>query len=274
MKIVIVDDSKSIREMLRVICTDAGHEVAAEFADGIGLIDYVTQHQPDVVCLDFNLPGEDGLELLAKMDVAHNQVAVVMITGSDDPDLKGRAADLGANGFIHKPFEPMQVVSEFETVEMLRQITAQEAPPLAAPPPPQKTEGLAVVPRTAVIVDDSEAVRLLLKNILENIGIKVIGLAASGRSAIDVVKTTTPALICLDVDMPTMTGIEALPLISAASPRSQIVMITGNATRTIVQAAIAGGAKAYLLKPIRPAMVEELVQKLLKHKPQRQASSN
>lgn len=253
--------------MLRTICTEAGHEVAAEFADGKGLIDFVAENRPDVVCLDFNLPGDDGLKLLAQMDVAHNHVAVVMITASDDPDLKGRAADLGANGFIHKPFEPMQVISEFETVEMLRQISAQEAPSPEPLPSPPKTDGLAVIPRTAVIVDDSEAVRLLLKNILENIGIKVTGLAASGRSAIDVVKTTTPALICLDVDMPNMTGIEALPLISAASPRSQIVMITGNASRTIVQAAVAGGAKAYLLKPIRPAMVEELVQKLLKHKP-------
>jgi DNA-binding NarL/FixJ family response regulator len=64
--------------------------------------------------------------------------------------------------------------------------------------------------------------------------------------------------------MPGMTGIEALPLIMAASPQTKAIMITGNATRSIVEAAVAGGAKGYFLKPIRPAKVEEFVKKLFR----------
>jgi DNA-binding NarL/FixJ family response regulator len=60
-----------------------------------------------------------------------------------------------------------------------------------------------------------------------------------------------------------MTGIEALPEMRSASPQSKVVMITGNAGRAIVEAAVSGGAKGYFLKPIRPAKVEEFMKKLL-----------
>ena len=91
----------------------------------------------------------------------------------------------------------------------------------------------------------------------------MLGVATSGRDGVEVVRKTHPAMVCLDVDMPLMTGIEALPLIRAASPQSKVVMVTGNAGRDVVQAAIACGAKGYFLKPIRPAKVEEFMRKLM-----------
>ena len=268
MKIAIVDDNEAIRKVLRAICESQGHRVVAEFGSGDGLIDCIRAERPDVVCLDFELPGKDGLELLVEMDVAANQVDVVMITGSADPELKGHAADLGAVGFINKPFAEAQVIDELKQIEQTRAIAARAAatpevakPPAAAAPAPPTSD--RVVPRSAVVVDDSGSIRLLLKGILEGIGVKVIGFAANGQAGIDVVGKTHPALVCLDVDMPGMTGLEALPQILAASPRSKIVMVTGNAGRAIVEASVAGGAKGYFLKPIRPAKLEEFVRKLL-----------
>jgi DNA-binding NarL/FixJ family response regulator len=276
MKIVIVDDSKSIRDVLRALCESEGHEIVAEFADGTGMVDFVKQSHPDLVCLDFNLPGADGLELLAHMDAAANRVNVVMITGSDDPELRGHAADFGAMGFIHKPFEHAQIINELKEIDEARRIAARTAAmPVvetykSAEPEAPVTSAAAVagqivgvVPRSAVIVDDSGSVRLLLKGILEELGIKVIGVASSGSEGVKVVKATHPAIVCLDVDMPGMTGIEALPEVRSASPQSKVVMITGNAGRAIVEAAVSGGAKGYFLKPIRPAKVEEFMKKLL-----------
>lgn len=104
MKIVIVDDDKAMRAVLRSVYEGEGHGVVAEFGDGIGLLEHVMTNHPDVVCLD-NLPGANGLELLVEMDTTANHVDVIMITDSDDPELKGHAAALGAHGFIHKPFE-------------------------------------------------------------------------------------------------------------------------------------------------------------------------
>jgi DNA-binding NarL/FixJ family response regulator len=284
MKIVIVDDDKAMRALLRAICEGEGHEVVAEFGDGLVLLEYVTNHRPDLVCLDFELPGADGLELLVQLDVTANNVDVVMITGSSDPELKGHAADLGAAGFIQKPFEEAQVADELRALVQTRAIAARAAAtpemiaPAArpeaidtapaparplAPAPPASQTAIAVVPRSAVIVDDSGSIRLLLKGILEAIGVKVLGVSANAREGIELVKRSHPALVCLDVDMPGMTGLEALPQICAASPKTRVVMITGNAGRQIVEAAVAGGAKGYFLKPIRPAKVEEFIKKLL-----------
>lgn len=268
MKIVIVDDDMSIRNMLRALCESAGHEVIAEFSDGVGLLDCVSANRPDVVCLDFHLPGKDGLALLSLL--MHKcakafPLDVILITGSESPELKGQAADLGATGFIQKPFEPVQIIAELKAIEETRGIAAKvtEQPMEAVAEPPVAVQEIGIVPRTAVIVDDNSSVRLLLKGILESIGVKVIGSAANGKAGIAVVREKRPALVCLDVEMPGMSGIEALPEVCAASPQSKVVMVTGNASRPIVEAAASGGAKGYLLKPIRPAKVEEFVKKLL-----------
>ncbi len=280
MKIVIVDDDKSLRSLLSNLCISEGHQVVAEFGDGSGLIDFVSTQQPDVVCLDFNLPGANGLELLVEMDVVANAVDVIMISGSDEPELKGHAADLGATGFIRKPFEQAQIIAELKDIEATRRIAAQAAktPLLTAPttqPPtanaieeeksvlPPAELPTRVIPRTAVIVDDSGSVRLLLKGVLEACGIKVLGVATNGCDGVELARKIRPALLCLDVDMPGMSGIEALPLVREASPETKVVMITGNASRNIVQAAVAGGARGYFLKPIRPAKIEEFIRKLI-----------
>lgn len=281
MKIVIVDDDTVIRRVLCALCEGEGHEVIAEFSDGVGLLDFVSSHHPDVVCLDYELPGENGLDLLVQMDATENQIDVVMITGSGDPELKGHAADLGAKGFIQKPFEQAQVINELKEIVQTRAIAArakarpeicESAVPVASAPPtaravaplsPESQNTPGVIPRSAVIVDDSGSIRLLLKGILEEVGIKVIGVAANGRDGIEVVNRMHPALVCLDVDMPCMTGLEALPQVRAASPQTKVVMITGNASRLIVEAAVAGGARGYFLKPIRPVKVEEFLRKLL-----------
>ena len=263
MKIIIVDDDKTMRGVLRAVCESQGHEVLAEFGDGVGLLECVATHHPDVVCLDFNLPGKNGLELLVEMDVTANHVDVIMITGSDDPELKGHSADLGAHGFIRKPFEQGQIIAELQAIEETRRIAVRGAAEPVTPGTLVPEQAARVVPGTAVIVDDSGSIRLLLKGILESIGVKIIGIAANGCDGVEVVKKTFPALVCLDVDMPGMTGIEALPQMRAASPKTKVIMITGNASREIVQAAVAGGASGYFLKPIRPAKVEEFMKKLL-----------
>ena len=167
MKIVIVDDNESMRKVLRALCEGEGHEVIAEFGDGVGLLNYVAEQRPDVVCLDFELPGLNGLELLVQMDVAVNQVDVVMITASDDPELKGHAADLGAKGFIHKPFEQAQVIDELKEIAQTRAIAARaevtpEAVEPTPPPPaesmPQQTtrEPLCVMPQKWLPAGDAD----------------------------------------------------------------------------------------------------------------------
>ncbi|MCX7177291.1 MAG: response regulator, partial [Proteobacteria bacterium] len=110
MKILIVDDNLSLRKVLAAFFESHHHEIVAMLEDGYELLACAQQHRPDLVCLDYNLPGRDGLELLTELHAAAPEIDVVIITGSDDPELMGKAAGAGAAGFLHKPFSQPQIL--------------------------------------------------------------------------------------------------------------------------------------------------------------------
>jgi DNA-binding NarL/FixJ family response regulator len=64
--------------------------------------------------------------------------------------------------------------------------------------------------------------------------------------------------------MPEMGGLEALPLIRAASPKTAVVMVTGSADKTVVSVAASHGASGYIIKPLRPAHVVAYMDRLFK----------
>ncbi len=258
MKIVIVDDNVSMRKVLSALIEAQGHQVVDTLEDGSTLLACVKKHLPDLVCLDQNMPGQSGLELLTALQLASPDTHVVMITASSDPALEGKAADAGAFGFLHKPFSQTQILEELKHVETARLLVAKET---AKPATVAQTEAHAA--RTAVVVDDSSSMRMLLKGILEDLKVRVVATASNGAAGVEAAKKYQPAVVCLDVAMPVMSGLEALPLIREASPNSKVVMVTGNVGKTFIEEAIASGAKGYIIKPLRPAYVEAFIKKLL-----------
>lgn len=259
MKILIVDDNLSMRKVLSALFESQGHQVVAALEDGCRLADCIKDHSPDLVCLDYNLPGQNGLELLKAVHASTPDVSVVVMTGSDDQSLVGQAADAGASGFLHKPFSPPQILGELKHIEEIRGITDRMGDEKQSSTSPDSERSK----RTAVIADDSGSIRMLLKGLLLDAGLQVLQMVGNGQDGIDAAKKHRPALMFLDVEMPGMSGLEALPLILVASPKTKVVMVTGNASRTVLDASVAGGATGYILKPVRPAYVESMVMKML-----------
>lgn len=107
-------------------------------------------------------------------------------------------------------------------------------------------------PYKILLVDDSSTIRIILKKILSDVAfIQIIGEAENGMAAIDCAKELQPEIILLDVEMPEMDGITALPYIKSISPHSQIIMVS---TLTADNAAISMkamslGASDCLQKP-------------------------
>lgn len=116
---------------------------------------------------------------------------------------------------------------------------------------------------TVVIVDDNDTTRAMLRGILRQDGVEVIGEAKDGPGAIAMVRKLAPKLICLDVNMPNGSGLEALGEIKAAQPGIRVLMVTGSTDRSTVQAAIAGGASGYVVKPFNAAKVLAAVRQAL-----------
>ena len=86
---------------------------------------------------------------------------------------------------------------------------------------------MRLVGARAVVIDDSPVIRKLVVRVLRSEGADVVGEAKNGQRGISIVSDLQPDLVILDVDMPVMTGTEALPLIRAAAPRACIAIFTG-----------------------------------------------
>lgn len=100
-----------------------------------------------------------------------------------------------------------------------------------------------------MIADDADDVRYLLRRVVESHELyEVVGEARNGREAVDLVASHRPELILLDVSMPVMDGLEAIPLIRKASQDTKILMISGLHAEYIATAARELGANGYVEK--------------------------
>ena len=179
-----------------------------------------------------------------------------MITGSGSHNLEYAAAEAGAAGFIRKPFSQDLVVRGLRLVayaQKLLTVAARKRNPF---------EGKACRAR-AVIADDSKTIRQLLAAILAHAGIEVVGEACDGKQAVDLVSKYQPDIVCMDLEMPVMGGLEALKIIRNQNPATKVVMITSIASREATMQAVSAGAKGYILKPFHPDKVTQSISQIL-----------
>jgi Response regulator containing CheY-like receiver, AAA-type ATPase, and DNA-binding domains len=123
-----------------------------------------------------------------------------------------------------------------------------------------------MMPRNMVkilVVDDAAFMRIVLKDILKNLGYTNIIEASDGIMAIEQYKKFKPDLVTLDVNMPKMDGIQALKHIMSIDPKARVVMVTAVEQRFIVQEAIRTGAKDYIVKPFDRSMVATVIERVL-----------
>ena len=108
-------------------------------------------------------------------------------------------------------------------------------------------------PIRVVLADDTDDIRSLIRTLLEREGFEVVGEAGDGNEAIAITVETQPDLILLDLAMPALDGLEALPRIRAEAPRTKVVVLSGFQADQIGDEAREGGAHAYIEKGTSPA---------------------
>ena len=113
-----------------------------------------------------------------------------------------------------------------------------------------------------LIVDDAAFMRMMLKDIITDIGHEVIGEACNGFEAVELYKSLQPDVVTLDITMPEKDGITALSEIMAINPDAKCVMCSAMGQQSMVIQAIKAGAKDFIIKPFMPARIKEALDKL------------
>lgn len=102
--LLVVDDEKSIRQMLVLFFGRKGYEVT-EASSGEEALVKIKERKPDIVLLDMNMQGMNGLDTLREILKAHPTLGVVMATGEEDDEKVHQAMEIGAYGYVLKPFD-------------------------------------------------------------------------------------------------------------------------------------------------------------------------
>jgi CheY-like chemotaxis protein/anti-sigma regulatory factor (Ser/Thr protein kinase) len=181
--VLVIDDNPDARELMARALRKDGYRVLMA-ADGYEGLRMAIEHRPVAITLDVEMPGLDGWQTLASIK-AHPElmeIPVVMVTMVDD---RSRGYALGVDEYLLKP------VDRVALMHVLRGILNTERP------------------GPVLIVDDEAPNRDLLRRLLQREGLSVVE-AGDGAAALAALTSTTPALILLDITMPTMDGFEFL----------------------------------------------------------------
>lgn len=116
-KVLAVDDSRTMREMLRIALTEAGFDVSLA-EDGVHGLEVLAEVDPQVVITDINMPNMDGfgfIEHVRKSDT-HRATPILVLTTESAAELKERARNAGATGWIVKPFDKTKLIGAIKRV--------------------------------------------------------------------------------------------------------------------------------------------------------------
>ena len=119
MTVLTVDDSRTMREMLRLALADAGFRVV-QAEDGIHGLEVLQAEaqRPQVIVTDINMPRMDGFGFIEEVrgDQRYRGIPILVLTTESDAEKKNRARMAGATGWIVKPFNPVKLVDAIRRV--------------------------------------------------------------------------------------------------------------------------------------------------------------
>jgi DNA-binding response OmpR family regulator len=112
---------------------------------------------------------------------------------------------------------------------------------------------------SALVIDDSGEIRIIITRLLKNLGFETIDSADDGRSGVEKAKLMKPELVILDVMMPKLDGLKALQEIKKDSPNTVVVICSSLSDKEKVMQFRSAGADFYILKPFPREKFEEVI---------------
>ncbi len=136
MKILLVDDSRTIRNIQKNVLAQIGYTDVIEAADGVEALNLIGQNRPDLALVDWNMPNMDGITLVRKIRETDKRLPLVMVTTEAEKSRVLEAIKAGVNNYVVKPFTAETLSEKIsQTLSKLAAATAAASAPAAAAAP-------------------------------------------------------------------------------------------------------------------------------------------
>ncbi len=257
LKVLVVDDNATSREILQEMLESFGLEVtqAASGPEGLAELEKASPSQPyRLVIMDWKMPGMDGLEA-TRLIKHHSQLtkipAVIMVTNYGREEIMRQADQAGLDGFLIKPVGPSLL---FDAIMQTFGHEVAGRPHVAEGVDDAEARArISLEGARILLVEDNEINQQVASEILAAVGVSVT-LANNGQEAVQAVSGNDFDAVLMDVQMPVMDGYEATRRLRQ-DPRFQtlpIIAMTAHAMAGDREKSLAAGMDDHVTKPIDP----------------------
>ena len=263
LRVLVVDDEEIAAEHARIVLDEAGIKADTCFSGKEALhmlkMQY-TKHEPyNLVLVDWQMPGMDGVELAKKIRKRYDkETTVIILTSFNWDEIMDEALHCGVDSFLAKPLFASNVIDEFERIARNNQISLYK-----------EKKRADLKGRHILLAEDVHINAEIIKELLTIRGC-VSEHAENGRQAVDLFKNSEKDdydAILMDVRMPEMDGLAATAAIRLLDhPNAQtipIIAMTANAFDEDVQRSLQVGMNAHLSKPVEPERLYVTLEELI-----------
>ena len=261
--VLVVDDDPIAAEHARAVLDEVGirADTCTSGEEALRMIEIQhTKHRPyNLILMDWNMPGMNGLETSAEIRKKYDREStVVVLTAYNWDEIQEEAHRVGADSFLPKPLFASSVIEEFERIARRNNMDMFKEKKRA------DLQG-----RRVLLAEDMEINAEIMMDVLEMEGMEVDH-AENGRIAVEMFENSDVgayAAILMDVRMPEMDGLEATAAIRAMdrddAQRVPIIALTANAFDEDVQRSLQAGMNAHLTKPVEPNTLYQALGELI-----------
>jgi CheY-like chemotaxis protein len=243
-RVLIADDDIELRELVAEYLDGHGFDIV-HATNGLEALLSVKRDRPQAVLLDINMPRLGGLEALKRIRAFAPSTRVVVYSGMLEPEVERQAKAAGAVAAFAKPrpLDDLRLALEGDTpiATLPATMPTSDARPGSGPSKGRKLRIL--------LIDDDPGISDLLGEFLSLHGAETFPVT-SAVEALRLLGHGAPDAIFLDIEMPGLSGLDALPAIRALAPDTKVVMVSGIHDEAIAKQTLARGAFDYMVKPL------------------------
>jgi len=240
--ILVVDDEKDAVDMIQEHFAEKGYDVLVAFG-GKEAIDKFEKYRPQIVFLDILMGDVYGIEVLKKIKVIDPTVKVIMVTAVDELETKlGADAEL-CDAYVTKPIELDKLDKALEA----------------------KKREIENTCRIMVIEDDEEFANMVVGGLKEKFKADYV-IANTGENAVEMFKENPFNILIVDLGLPGISGWKVITGSMKMNPHVDIIIISGEHRKDIIEKAIGNGVVLVMEKPFRWAVLRGYVDMMMKRR--------